>query len=73
MLSQFRANFSGVLSILLSAVSVTIDAVTTLFTSSAALLTAGFAAYHYFHLAQYNREKKRKLQDDDTTDIGFDD
>jgi len=64
MFSQIKANFSGLISIVLSALSITIDAWTTLLTSGAAFLTAGFAAYHYFHLAQYNREKRKRLEED---------
>ena len=61
---QSRADFSALLSVLLSGLSWTVGNIVEVISGIAAIIAACFAAYHYYHLAQLNIEKKRRSQNE---------
>lgn len=62
MLQLFKAHTSGILSILLSVFSITVNDATTILTAIAALITGIFAAYHYLQLARLNKTKRKNIE-----------
>jgi hypothetical protein len=61
---QSKADFSVILSVLLSGISWTVGNLVEILSGLAAIIAACFAAYHYFHLAQLNIEKKRRSKNE---------
>ena len=66
MLHLMKAHASGLVSILLSVFSITVNDATTILTAIAAVITACFAAYHYLQLARLNRTKRKQIENDPT-------